>query len=139
MTVEQATTILAVITAAYPNAYKNLSAQEAKAVAVVWAVQFNDTPADIVFMAVNKAIASSKFPPTIAEVKDKIRALYWEAYEAIRTNESLGLPADSVKDYKRIYELTQGAKYKTEEPTITDMLASSKRYMLTDGDNAEVL
>lgn len=129
---EQATTILAVITAAYPNAYKNLTAQEAKAVAVVWAVQFSDTPADIVFMAVNKAIATNKFAPTIAEVKDKIRAIYWEAYEAIRTNESLGLPAENVKEYKRIYNFTQTAKFKTVEPTISEMLQTSKRYLLPE-------
>ena len=132
MTLDESTMILAVITAAFPNAYKNLSEEEAKAVVMVWAVQFKEIPADIVFMAVQKAIASNKFAPTIAEVKDKVRALHWEAYEAIRANNSLGMEAENAAEYKRIYELTEHARYKSAEPSIRDMVSASQRYLLSE-------
>lgn len=131
MTTDEATVILSVITAAYPHAYKNMTDAEAKAVVTVWALQFADMPADIVFMAVNKAISTCKFPPTIAEVKDKISALYWEAYEALNTNQRIThLPDDKRKAYRRICDCTKDAKIKGTEPTLDDMLTSSAKYLL---------
>lgn len=45
----------------------------------VWASQFADISVTTVIVAVNKLIATNTFPPTIREVKNKIRGLYWEA------------------------------------------------------------
>lgn len=138
MTYEETAGILSMITAAYPHVYKNLAEEEAKAVVMIWAVQFKDVPADIVFMATNKAIASGKYPPTIAEVKDKLSSLYWEAYNIVNTHEAINNPG-SVEGYRRIMEHTEGAMYKTAEPTIESMLGSAKMYLLSGegGENGE--
>lgn len=133
MTTKESAQILAVLTAAYPNAYKNISDQEAAAVALVWASQFAEIPYDIVFMALQKAISTCKFPPTICEVKGKLSDLSWEAYEAIenihRREKYRNGEADSqqLKEYVRIYELTSKFKNRIAEPTLGSMLPYSQR------------
>ena len=134
MTKEETTVILAAITAAYPNAYKNMSAEEARAVVTVWAIQFHEMPADIVFMAVNKAIATSKFPPTIAEVKQKISGIYWEAYGHMNENRFAKLPEKEERAYRRIMEATQGAKFSGAEPSIDSMIGSTEQYLLSGAE-----
>lgn len=138
MTYEETAGILSMITAAYPHVYKNLAEEEAKAVVMIWAVQFKDVPADIVFMATNKAIASSKYPPTIAEVKDKLSSLYWEAYNIVTTHEAVDLPG-SVEGYRRIMDHTEDARYRTAEPSIESMIGSARLYLLSGegGENGE--
>lgn len=123
MTKAEAIKILAVLTAAYPHAYKNMSDDEANGVVMVWTIQFADVPADIVFMALNKAISSCKFPPSISEVKSRISAIHWEAYEALRQNDATGtLAPGAVRDYKRIFELTSAFKTHSKEPDLSEML-----------------
>lgn len=101
--------ILAVLTAAYPNHYKNLTSEEAKGVVTVWSLQFRDIPADIVFIALNKAIAKNKFPPTIAEIKENFAAMYYEATGALNYD-FMGFETfpDAVIDtYRRIIKYTK--------------------------------
>lgn len=135
MTTGETTVILAAITAAYPNAYKNMSQEEARAVVTVWAIQFADMPADIVFMAVNKAIATSKYPPTIAEVKQKVSALYWEAYGHMNENRFQTLTEKEERAYRRIMDVTQGAKYAGAEPTLANMIGSAENYLLSGAED----
>lgn len=130
MTPEETAGILSMITAAYPHVYKNLAEDEAKAVIMIWAVQFKDVPADIVFMATNKAIATSKYPPTIAEIKAKLTGLYWEAYDIVNNKEALNIPG-SVDRYRRIMDCTADVKFRAAEPTIESMIGSAERYLIT--------
>ena len=134
MTMEETTAILAAITAAFPAAYKNMNADEARAVVTVWAIQFQDMPADIVFMAVNKAIATCKFPPTIAEVKQKLSGLYWEAYGHLNENRFVKLPEKEEKAYRRIMEATQSAKFSGAEPSIQTMIGGAEEYLLLSAE-----
>ncbi len=71
--------ILSLLKAAYPNSYKGLSKEEANGTVFVWSNQFSNISATVVLIAVNKLIATSTFPPSISEVKEKIRSMYWEA------------------------------------------------------------
>lgn len=132
----EATKILAILTAAYPNAYKNMSDDEANGVVAIWTLQFADTPADIVFMALNKAISGCKFPPTISEIKNRISALHWEAYEAIRDHESMaalnGTKVDqaAINKYRRIHEATAEYKVSSMELSLKKMVGSgSLKYL----------
>lgn len=83
MTVEETGRILSVLKAAYPAHFKAMSTQEKQAVRQIWAVQFSATPEVLVGIAVEKLIATSKFMPAIAEVKEKIAQLYYEAQELL--------------------------------------------------------
>ena len=50
MTKKEAATILAILKAAYPNSYKNMTHEEAMGTISVWAIQFAGMPADIVLI-----------------------------------------------------------------------------------------
>lgn len=135
MTKKEAATILAILKAAYPNSYKNMTKEEAMGTVSVWAIQFADMPADIVLMAVHKAISSSPFPPAISEVKNKISALHWEAYSL--TDNRVGnefLSEQEKRQAKRIYDATKEYSYsKCLEPSLEGMLHNADQMLLGPG------
>lgn len=132
MTKEEATKILAVLTAAYPHAYKNISIDEADGIVTVWAIQFAKIPADIVFMAVNKCISSCKFPPSISEVKDKVSDLHWDAYTAISGIRAEMMNEGVYSEYKRIYDVTKDYKFSKSEPELSEMLINNSKQFLIE-------
>ena len=109
MTKVEAAKILAILKAAYPNFYKDMTAEEAQGTVSVWSMQFASLSADVVLMALNKAISVSKFPPSIAEVKSKFTNLYWESYDVLYPMHNLPnqLSDDEAKLYRRIYQETE--------------------------------
>lgn len=123
MTKKEALQILAILKAAYPASYNNMTKEEASGTVSIWAMQFADVPVDIVMMAIHKAIATNKFPPTVAEVKEKIKAIHWEAYDLVNTNIRESLPENVKNRYQRIYDATEKYKFgKTYEPNVGAML-----------------
>lgn len=128
MTKKEAVQVLAILQASYPNFYKSMTNEVAQGIVSVWTMQFDLVSADIVLLALNKLIATSKFPPTIAEVKDKLTSIHWEAYEKLHGIMAKRLPDDELKLYKRIYEETAGYKYSNRrEPSIKQMLGNRER------------
>ena len=128
MTREETTKILAVLKAAYPNSYKNMSPKEAQGTVSVWHMQFADMPPEIVLMAVQKCISTSTFTPSISEVKKKISSICWEAYDLMMDN---GLPEQAVQQARRIYEKTRDYKYDTpQEPTLYQMISNTESMKL---------
>ena len=117
MTYKEACKILAVLKAAYPNSYRNLTAEEAKSIASVWASQFANMPYTAVTIAVQKLISTNTFPPTISEVKSRIRSLYWEAEELLRKHKlaTEGMP---VKNHPTKQILYWDAEYKLDPQTL---------------------
>lgn len=68
--------ILSVIKVAYPNFHNNLSEDDdLDNVINLWTTMFSDEDSGIVTEAVNALIATCKFPPTIADVKEKINLI----------------------------------------------------------------
>ena len=127
--------ILAILKAAYPNFYKDMSAEEAQGTISVWALQFADMPADIVLMALNKAISTSKYPPSIAEIKEKMKSIYWEAYDKINPMfDNDPLSEEEEKMYSRIFKITERYRYdKGIEPPISQMLGGGNYMQLSEG------
>ena len=122
MTKEETIELMAILKAAYPNSYNGMTKQEAIGVVAVWHLHFAEVPADIVFMALQKAISASKFPPSINEVKTKLESVYWEACEAMENQICPPTPAE-YQSYKRICEAIKPYKYaKMLEPTVQQML-----------------
>lgn len=72
MTRQEAIAIMAMLKTAYPSFYKDLSKEELNAAVNLWATMFSDDPAYIVTEAVKSLICTLKYPPTIADVKEKI-------------------------------------------------------------------
>ena len=121
---KEAAQILSILKASYPNVYKNLSGEDAQGIVSVWYMQFAEISAEVVFMALNKAISVSKFPPTVAEVKEKIHSVHWEAYEIMQRHHKINYLTDAEYErYKRIYEETASFKFsKNYEPSISNMI-----------------
>lgn len=120
--------VLAILKAAYPNFYKNLTPEDAQGIVGVWSMQFADMAADIVLMALNKAISTCKYPPSVAEVKEKISSIHWEAQEMMALHYSNNTLSDEeLAYYTRIYEETRSYKFSNDvEPSIGNMLAGKK-------------
>lgn len=132
MTKKEALQVLAILKAAYPASY-NGTKEEAAGTVSVWCMQFADVPADIVLMAIHKLISTSKFPPTVAEVKTKISALHWEAYSALSDAFRYKRISEEQKaQYQRIYDLTEGYSG-DREPTLTEMIGGG-RMLLGKGE-----
>jgi len=123
MNKKEALQVLAILKAGFPNHYKNLTKEDAQGIVSFWALQFANDPADIVLMALNKVASGKEFPPTVSEVKKKIEALHWEAYEQIeRHSRRKNLSDEELATYKRIYKATERYKFGKSEPSIRDML-----------------
>ena len=101
----------------------------------VWMMQFADMPMDIVVLALQKHISVSKFPPTVAEIKNKITSIHWEAYEKISGIQARDrIPAEDYARYQRLYELTKGYRSnQAVEPNITQLLIGSQPLQLDSG------
>lgn len=77
MTKAETVRILAVLKAAYPHAFKNLTKADAEAMLNLWAMQFEADSVDLVAAAVNALISSRQvgYSPTIGEVKAQMQRL----------------------------------------------------------------
>ena len=125
MTREETIEMMAILKAAYPNSYNGMTKQEALGVVSVWHLHFEDVPADVVFMAMQKAISASKFPPSINEVKLKLQDVYWDAFEALDNQLIPLLPAERAA-IQRVYEAAKPYKMaRMAEPRVQQMLYSS--------------
>ena len=75
MTRDEVVGILGIMKVAYPNFYKDLKKDEADKTIGLWCQMFVDDNPAIVTEAVKALICSFKYPPTIADVKEKIRLI----------------------------------------------------------------
>lgn len=135
MTKAETAQILAILKAAYPNTFKSLTAEDATATVNVWAAQFANMPVSVVMVAVNKLISTNVFPPTITEVKERIRSLYWEAWEMIDQHKKglQKLDARTLEAAKAILKAVEPMRTKQRiEPTLGELLGGYAQY-LTDG------
>lgn len=137
MTKKEALQILAVLKAAYPSSYNGMTKEEASGTVSVWCMQFADMPVQIVMMAVQKLISTNKFPPSVAEVKDKIRSIHWEAYDALTDHSRIPFLSEEAKaQYQLIYEATKEYRMgKFYEPPISQMLTSGQPLQIGVSDH----
>ena len=141
MTQKEATQILAILKAAYPNSYRGMSKEEAIGTVNVWATQFRDMPVNVVMIAVNKLISTNTFPPSISEVKEKIRSLYFEAmgelpyqHGGLYCTNTQELPPERIALLKEIVRVTEKMRTKINiEPSLTSLLDGYEQNYLTNG------
>lgn len=127
MTAAESMAILAILQAAYPNSYKNVTVDDAASISAIWAAQFAEIPAKIVLIAVNKWIASNPFPPAISELKRKIEGLYYEAWETLQSDRfSKKLSPEQKAELKQIQDVTARLRSRaTLEPPLLDLTAQA--------------
>jgi len=72
MTRQEALTVMAMLKTAYPSFYKDLSKEELNAAVNLWATMFSEESIQVVTEAIKALMCTLKYPPTIADVKEKI-------------------------------------------------------------------
>lgn len=70
MTKADAARLVAIVVTAYPNYDKFRDDEAIKATVNLWALMFENDPSSIVGLAVKKHIATSKWPPSVAEIRE---------------------------------------------------------------------
>ena len=77
MNVNETLKILSVLKANYPNFYKGMSKIDAEAQVILWSEMFEDTPYELVGVAVKSYIATdvNGYPPNIGKIKEHIKSL----------------------------------------------------------------
>lgn len=119
--------LLAILRASYPTEYMNLTVEEAQGVVSVWQTQFADISAGTVMLALNKCISTNKKAPTIADVKEKLKSVHWEALTMLeQSHNDDSITAEEVNTYKRIYHETECYKFPNRvEPSIHSMIGTN--------------
>lgn len=131
---KEATQVLTILGASYPKFYRNITDEETQGIVGVWSMQFASVPADIVLMALNKAVSVNDYPPTIADVKKKISSVNSEAYDIIERHHRMkNLSDEELATYKRIYKETEKYKFGISEPSIRDMLPRNVKQIERSG------
>lgn len=72
MTVDETKMILGILKTAYPNFYKDMSKQEMLNIINLWADMFKNDNSKLVTVAVKELINTFQYPPTIADIKNKM-------------------------------------------------------------------
>lgn len=78
MTRDDTTMILGILKTSYPNFYKDMSKKEMLNTIDLWYEMFANDEVTIVKVAVKELIQTLKFPPTIADIKQKVYDLTTE-------------------------------------------------------------
>ena len=79
MTIQDANKLLAIEKANYSYAFKSMTKQEKIMLVHSWAFALQDIPADIVLIAFMQLLTTSKWLPTVAEIRERVAALHYEA------------------------------------------------------------
>ena len=90
MNKQEAVKLLALIKIAYPTAYRDMDDASKKATVNMWQMSFPDVPYPIMEQAFNHFRMVSKFPPTVAEMVEELRGIYFKAVEGALVHKSLG-------------------------------------------------
>lgn len=135
MNLKETAQVLAVLKANHPASYRNMTPAEAESTVKAWARQFANYPYMVVMVAVDKLGSTNTFAPSVAEIKEKIRSLYWEAWQMIDQHQRGFQPLDekTLAIAKKIVDFTEPMRSKqTAEPALCDLLGGYAQY-LTDG------
>ena len=112
MNKQEAVKLLALIKVAYPTAYRDMDDASKKATVSMWQMSFPDTPYPIMEQAFNHFRMVSKFPPTVAEMVEELKRIYYEATEGALVQKALG-NQELVDQYRLVMAYT--ARYKSAD------------------------
>lgn len=83
MNSNEAFKILTVLKSAYPNSYRGLSEEETLATVTLWTKSMSDIPYKLISRAVEEHILQNTFPPTISEIRDRVKSYHWKAVKLL--------------------------------------------------------
>lgn len=75
MTEKETAMVLDILNIAYPNAFSRMSEAEKKAQFQLWLKMFENENARIVLTALYASIEGNKYPPTVADIKERMKPM----------------------------------------------------------------
>lgn len=105
MNKQEAAKLLSLIKLSYPTAYRDIDRDTANATVNMWQMSFPDVPYPIMEQAFNHFRMVSKFPPTVAEMVEELKHIYYEALECTMVCEGLG-NQEMVDQYQMLMSYT---------------------------------
>lgn len=132
MTPKETAQMLAVLKANHPASFRNMTAQEAEVTVKAWARQFAKYPYAVVMIAVDKLGSTNTFAPSVGEIKDKIKSLYWEAWEMLQQHKRGLQPLDdrtlaAAEEIVKFVEPMRNTQ--TNEPALSELLGGYAQYL----------
>jgi hypothetical protein len=109
---KDAAKLLNLIKLSYPSAYRDMDDEWKLATINMWAMSFPDVPYPIVEQAFNHYRMGHKFPPTVAEMVEELRKVYYQAQEGALVNKGLG-NEEMVLRFREVMAYT--SRYKDED------------------------
>ena len=109
MNKQESIQLLALIKVAYPTAYRDMDDASKKATVNMWQMSFADMPYPIMEQAFSHFRMVSKFPPTVAEMVEELKHIYYEATEGAMISKGLG-NQEMVDRYRMVMAYT--SRYK---------------------------
>ncbi len=105
MNKQEAAKLLSLIKLSYPTAYRDIDKETANATVNMWAMSFPDVPYPIMEQAFNHFRMVSKFPPTVAEMVEELKQIYYHAAQCAWINSSIE-NKEGVRQYRAIMDCT---------------------------------
>lgn len=102
---QEAAKLLSLIKLSYPTAYRDIDKATANATVNMWQMSFPDVPYPVMEQAFNHFRMVSKFPPTVAEIVQELKGIYYEAMERASVHRAFG-ESDMVSRYQEIMNCT---------------------------------
>ena len=133
MNKQEAVKLLALIKIAYPTAYRDMDDASKKATVNMWHMSFPEVPYPIMEQAFNHFRMVSKFPPTVAEMVEELRSIYFKAVEGALVHKSLG-NEEMVNQFREIMAYT--SQYKDDD-SLGGLNAASLPKMLGGNSNGQ--
>ena len=129
MNKQEAAKLLSIIKLSYPTAYRDIDRETATATVNMWAMSFPDVPYPIIEQGFNHYRMGHKFPPTVAEMVEELRHIYYQALEGALMHKALG-NVEMVQRFKEVMAYT--GQYKDDD---LGGLNISSLPMMMGGDN----
>lgn len=106
----EAAKLLAMIMVAYPSAYRDKDDKFQKATVNMWQSTFPDIPFEVMVMAFDHFRRVSKFAPTVADMYEELKGVYYQALEEVMTSDN----PQTRETAKRIMSFTSQFQYGTD-------------------------
>jgi hypothetical protein len=131
MTADETKAVLAVIKVAFPGFSKDIDPDD---VLTVWHDLLEDCDEKAVAEAVKSLLAASKFPPTIAEIREKVMLITRPPTDALMTELDAWNVVDKAIDYYRA-----GGNFMALPPILKRLVGSPNRLKEWSCMDAEVV
>lgn len=134
MNIQETSAIMEVLHLTYPRFYQNISKEDIVKTINLWAMMFADDDAQLVTEAVKSMIATLKFPPVIADIREKIRLI--TAQEQMTEMEAWGQVIRAISNAN--YHAQEC--FRTLSPTIQKIVGTPQQlreWALMDGDTVQ--